>query len=172
MSGATPPMDRRARRRTARLGSFVFAGALAFGIAALPGTAGAKSEATVSVGNVKGVGKALVDANGHPIYSLVNNHQPVPCTGTCLDDFMPLTVAAGTQPTAGKGVKGLSVVAGGTQVMENNFPLFVFPGDKPHRAGGQGMTSSGGTWHVVQVTGASGAKKGGGGNAGTGGVSF
>src|SRR5262249_31922905 len=136
--------------------------------------AGAQSEPTASVGKVKGVGKALVDAENHPIYSLVNNHQPVACTGACLAEFVPLSVEAGAQPTAGKGVKGLGLVAGGTQVTENGFPLFVFPGDTPHRAKGEGMTSSGGTWHVVKVTGKSGGKKGGGGggNAGTGGVSF
>jgi predicted lipoprotein with Yx(FWY)xxD motif len=126
----------------------------------------------VSVGKVKGVGKVLVDANGRPLYSLVDNHKPVPCTGSCLDEFTPLTVAAGTQPTAGKGVKGLGVT-GGTQVTENDFPLFLFPGDAAaNEVNGQGMKSGGGTWHVVKVTGKSGGKKGGGGNAGTGGVSF
>jgi hypothetical protein len=50
----------------------------------------------------------------------------------------------GSQPTAGKGVKGLGVVAGGTQVTENDFPLFLFPGDQQaNDANGQGMKSSG-----------------------------
>src|SRR5262245_10143369 len=151
----------------------VCAGVLA--LAGLSATAGAQSEPTVSIGIVKGMGKVLVDADGHPLYSLVNKHQPVPCTGSCLDEFVPLTVAPGSQPTAGKGVKGLGVVAGSTQVTENGFPLFLFPGDQTsNEANGHGMKSSGGTWHVVKVTSSkSGGKKGGGGgNAGTGGVSF
>ena len=176
MSGATSPMSPRGavRWRPARLGAFVCAGALAFGLYGLSGNAGAQSEPTVSVAKVKGVGRALVDANDRPLYSLVNNHQPVACAGTCPSEFVPLTVAPGTQPTAGKGVKGLGVATGGTQVTENDFPLFLFPGDAPRQANGQGMTSAGGTWQVVKVTGKSGGKKGGGGggNAGTGGVSF
>src|SRR5262249_36020493 len=144
---------RAVRRRPARLGAFVCAGVLAFGIYGLSGSAGAQSELTVSVAKVKGVGKALVDANDRPLYSLVNNHQPVACAGTCPSEFVPLTVAPGTQPTAGKGVKGLGLVSGGTQVTENSFPLFVFSGDTALRAKAEGMKTSGGTWHVAQVTG-------------------
>jgi predicted lipoprotein with Yx(FWY)xxD motif len=151
----------------------VCVGALSLGFAGLSATAGAQSEPTVSIGKVKGVGKVLVDANGHPVYSLVNKHQPVLCTGACLNEFVPLTVAPGSQPTGGKGVKGLGVVAGGTQVTENGFPLFLFPGDQQAKdANGQGMKSSGGTWNVVKVTGSKSGGKKNGGNAGTGGVSF
>jgi len=151
----------------------VAAGVLTLGFAGLSTTAGAQSEPTVSIGTIKGVGKVLMDANGHPLYSLVKKHKAVPCTGTCLDEFTPLTVAPGSQPTAGKGVKGLGVVAGGTQVTENNFPLFLFPGDQAaNEANGHGMKSSGGTWQVVKVTSGKSGGKNGGGNAGTGGVSF
>ena len=144
---------------------------LALGTAGLSGTAAAKSQPTVSVGRVNGIGTVLVDSNNHTLYTLVNNHQSVECTGTCLTmGFVPLTVQPGSKPTAGKGVKGLGVVAGGTQVTENGFPLFLFSTDKPHQANGQGLTSSGATWHAptVKVP----KKKSGGSNAGTGGVSF
>ena len=138
----------------------------------MSGTAVAKSKPTVSIGSVKGIGPALVDSNKQTLYTLVNNHQSVACTGACLDmGFVPLTVAQGTKPRAGKGVKGLGLVAGGTQVTVNDFPLFLFTADKPHQAMGQGMTSSGGTWHTPTVT-VPKPKKGGNGNAGTGGVSF
>jgi len=124
----------------------------------------------VSVGTVKGIGTVLVDSKQHTLYTLVNNHQSVECTGTCLTmGFMPLTVTRGTKPTAGKGVSGLGVV-NGNQVAEHGFPLFLFSGDQPHHAKGQGLKSSGGTWHAPTVT--VKKKKGGGGNAGTGGVSF
>jgi predicted lipoprotein with Yx(FWY)xxD motif len=149
----------------------VFAGVFAVGVTGLSGTAVAKSQPTVSVGVVKGIGNVLVDAKSHTLYTMVNNHQSVECTGACLNmGFVPLTVAAGSKPTAGKGVKGLGLVPGGTQVTENGFPLFLFSSDKPHQALGQGMTTSGGTWHAptVKVP----KKKSGGSNAGTGGVSF
>ena len=144
---------------------------LALGTAGLSGTAAAKSQPTVSVGRVNGIGTVLVDSNNHTLYTLVNNHQSVECTGACLTmGFVPLNVQPGSKPTAGKGVKGLGVVAGGTQVTENGFPLFLFSADKPHQAKGQGLTSSGATWHAptVKVP----KKKSGGSNAGTGGVSF
>ena len=146
---------------------------LAFGIYGLSGTAEAKSQPTVSVGMVKGIGNVLVDSNKHTLYTHVNNHQSVECTGACLNmGFVPLTVEPGSKPTAGKGVKGLGVVPGGTQVTENGFPLYLFTADKPHQAMGQGSTSSGGTWHAPTVKVAQNKKKGGGSNAGTGGVSF
>jgi predicted lipoprotein with Yx(FWY)xxD motif len=167
---ATP---RATRGRPARLGAAVCAGVLAFGLYGLSGTAAAKSQPTVSIGKVKGLGKVLVDSKNHTLYSLVNNHQPVACTGACLDMFVPLTIKPGSKPKAGKGVSGLGVVAGGTQVTENNFPLFLFQGDKALRAKGEGLTSSGGTWQAAKVTGSSsGGKKSGGSSSGGGGVSF
>jgi predicted lipoprotein with Yx(FWY)xxD motif len=157
-----------------RLATAVCLGVLAFGIYGLPGAAGATAKPTVSLGTVKGIGKVLVDANQHTLYTLVNNHQAVACTGACLDmGFVPLTIKPGSKPSAGKGVSGLGVV-NGNQVTVNDFPLFVFSADKVHEANGQGMTSSGGTWHTPKVTGSSSGskKKGGGTNPGTGGVSF
>ena len=146
---------------------------LAFGIYGLSGTAEAKSQPTVSVGTVKGIGNVLVDSNKHTLYTHVNNHQSVECTGACLNmGFMPLTVEPGSKPTAGKGVKGLGVVPGGTQVTENGFPLFLFTDDAAHEANGQGMTSTGGTWHAPKVTASSSGGKKDDSNAGTGGVSF
>ena len=136
------------RGRWARLGAAIFAGVLAFGIHGMSGAAEAKSKPTVSIGNVKDR-KVLVDSKNRTLYTLVNNHQSVACTGACLEmGFVPLTIEPGSKPTAGKGVSGLGVVAGGTQVTENKFPLFLFSGDKAHQANGEGMTISGGTWRA------------------------
>ena len=171
MRRPTAPVPTRhvTRGRPARLAA-ACAVVLALGIAGLSATAAAKSQPTVSVGRVNGIGTVLVDSNNHTLYTLVNNHQSVECTGACLTmGFVPLTVQPGSKPTAGKGVKGLGVVAGGTQVTENGFPLFLFSADKPHQAKGQGLTSSGATWHAPTVK---VAKKKSGSNAGTGGVSF
>jgi predicted lipoprotein with Yx(FWY)xxD motif len=165
------PMPRATRGRPARLGAAVCAGVLAFGIYSLSGAAAAKSQPTVSIGKVKDLGNVLVDSKNHTLYTLVDNHQSVACTGACLEmGFVPLTVEPGSKPTAGKGVKGLGVVAGGTQVTENGFPLFLFSADKPHQAMGQGLTTSGGRWHAPTVKVAK--KKSDDSNAGTGGVSF
>jgi predicted lipoprotein with Yx(FWY)xxD motif len=160
--------------RSARLGAFVCAGVLAFGLLGVP-SASAAQKPTVSVGTVKGIGSVLVNSKKHTLYTLTNNHQNVACTGTCLDaGFVPLTIKAGTKPTAGKGVKGLGVTSDGTQVTDNGFPLFLFTGDtKAHVANGVGMASMGGTWNAPKVTGtSSGSTPKSGGNAGTGGVSF
>jgi len=158
--------------RALRLWALVAIGVLTFGMVAMSGTAVAKEQPTVSLGTVKGIGKVLVDADDHTLYTLVNNHANVDCTGSCLNmGFVPLTVSQGTKPTAGKGVKGIGLVAGGNQVTVNGFPLFVFSSDKPHQANGQGMTSAGATWHTPTVKAAK-SKPQGGSNAGTGGVSF
>lgn len=163
-------MSRRPLAALALSGLLALSGGLMYGMS---GTAAAKSQPTVSISTVKGLGKVLVDSKSRTLYSLVNNHRPVACTGACLDVWLPLTVKPGSKPTAGKGVSGLGVVKG-NQVAEHGFPLFLFSGDKVHEANGQGMTSSGGTWQAVKVTASSSGskKKGGGGNAGTGGVSF
>jgi predicted lipoprotein with Yx(FWY)xxD motif len=150
------------------------AGVLAFGLSGMPSASAARSKPTVSLGTVKGIGPVLVNSKNHTLYTLVNNHQNVACTGPCLGmGFVPLTIKAGTKPTAGKGVHGLGLTATGDQVTVNGFPLFLFTSDKPHQANGVGMTSSGGMWHTPQVTASSsGGTKKGGGSAGTGGVSF
>ena len=166
-------MPRPTQGRLARVGAVLCAGVLVLGIYGMSGTAVAKTKPTVSVGNVKGLGKVLVDSQNHTLYTFVNNHQSVACTGACLNSgFVPLTITPGSKPTAGKGVSGLGVVAGGTQVTENGFPLFLFSADEAHEANGQGVASTGGTWHAPKVTASSGGKKKGDSNAGTGGVSF
>jgi len=164
--------ERAVRRRPAQLAAAACAVVLAFTFFGLSDAAVAKSQPTVSVAKLKGVGNVLVDAKGHTLYTFVNGAQPADCSGACLNmGFAPYTIAAGTKPVAGKGVKGLGLVPGGTQVTENGFPLFVFSNDKPHQANGQGMMGTGGTWHVPTVAAAK-HKSTGGSNAGTGGVSF
>jgi len=174
---APTPTPHALRAGSARWVAAGCAGVLALGIYGLGDTASAKTKAkpTVSIAKVKGLGNVLVNSKHHTLYSLLNNGQPVPCTGACLQVWLPLTVKAGSTPKAGKGVTGLGVVAGGNQVTVNNFPLFMFSGDsKALQANGEGITSFGGTWHAPKVTTSSsgGSKSGGGSNAGTGGVSF
>jgi len=176
-SAPTPtPTPHASRAGSARWVAAVCAGVLVFGVYGLAGTAAAKSKPkpTVSIAKVKGLGNVLVNSKNHTLYSLLNNGQPVPCTDTCLQVWLPLTVKTGSTPKAGKGVTGLGVMSGSNQVTVNNFPLFTFSGDsKSLQANGEGITSFGGTWHAPKLTGSSsGSKSGGGSNAGTGGVSF
>jgi len=57
------------------------------------------------------------------------------CSGTCLVKWPPLTVPAGTTPTAGPGVTGkLGTITrtedGALQVTYNGLPLYFYQGDK------------------------------------------
>jgi len=133
----------------------VCAGVLALGIYGLGGTAVAsKAKPTVSTGKVSGVGTVLVDSKGKTLYTLTNGGQAVPCTGDCAAAWPPLLVAAGATPKAGKGVTGLGVVSGGRQVTQSSLPLYRYSGDsKAHQANGEGISSFGGTWHVVKTSG-------------------
>jgi predicted lipoprotein with Yx(FWY)xxD motif len=56
------------------------------------------------------------------------------CTGACLVKWPPLTVPAGSAPTAGAGVSGtLGTITGSDgsmQVTFNGLPLYFYQGDK------------------------------------------
>src|SRR3974377_2114883 len=62
---------------------------------------------TVQVGTNATLGSILVDAQGAALYTYSGDTSPTAtCTGSCAQSWPPLTVAAGTQPTAGSGVAG------------------------------------------------------------------
>jgi len=119
------------------------------------------SKPTVKIATVSGVGPILVASNGHSLYTLTNAGQPVACTGQCAAIWPPLT-AKGT-PKGAKGVTGLGTVSDGNQVTVKGVPVHMFAGDaKAGTASGEGITSFGGTWHVVKT-----AKSGSGGTTKT-----
>ncbi|HXY93551.1 MAG TPA: hypothetical protein VEP49_13810 [Acidimicrobiia bacterium] len=114
------------------------------------------SKPTVAIATVAGVGSVLVDAKGRTLYTLTNNGQAVPCTGSCAAIWPPLVVKAGSKPKGGKGVTGLGTTSSGHQVTHNSLPLHRFSGDsQAGQANGEGLNSFGGTWHVVKTTAAS-----------------
>jgi predicted lipoprotein with Yx(FWY)xxD motif len=100
-------------------------------------------------------GTIVVDSAGRTLYALTSGGKAVACTGGCLSAWPPLLLAAGaTTATPGMGVTGLgtTAAAGGTQVTENGLPLYHFSGDaNAGDTNGDGISSFGGTWHVVKA---------------------
>jgi predicted lipoprotein with Yx(FWY)xxD motif len=131
--------------------------AISLGVFAL-GTPAASAKTTkpvVKIANVSGVGTILVASDGHALYTLTNNGQPVACTGACAAIWPPLMVK-GTKAKGAKGVTGLAVASG--QVTHAGTPLYKFSGDSAAgSAAGEGLTSFGGTWHVVSTPSGSGS---------------
>ncbi len=102
------------------------------------------------------LGTILVDgASGKTVYTLTKNGAAVACTGSCLSVWPPVMLPAGSSTaTGGAGVSGLTVVSatGGQQVADKGLPLYTFSGDAAAGdAAGDGLSSFGGTWHVVTV---------------------
>jgi predicted lipoprotein with Yx(FWY)xxD motif len=122
------------------------------------GTAGAAANmgsTVVTAKNNAAFGTILADGAGMTLYTLMNNGQPVLCTGTCAAVWPPLTVPSlGTPVTGPAGVAGLGAMsnANGTAVTYHGAPLYRFAIDQsPTDANGDGIVSFGGTWHVVSL---------------------
>ena len=122
------------------------------------------AKAIVVSANVPKVGAVVVDDQGRTVYTLTDGAgKAVACTGPCLTAWPPVLVVAPATATGSGGVTGVSSVAGssGTQVTIKGLPVYTFSGDPgPGVANGEGLSSFGGTWHVVRVSG--GAASGGG----------
>jgi predicted lipoprotein with Yx(FWY)xxD motif len=107
------------------------------------------------------LGSLLVDGQGMTLYTLTNAGAQVPCTGQCASFWPPLLLPTGTVTAMGAtGVTGLGTAAasGGMQVTVNGAPVYRFSLDK--KAGdtnGEGISSFGGTWHVVMEAGTTAA---------------
>jgi predicted lipoprotein with Yx(FWY)xxD motif len=124
-------------------------------------TSGGSSAAVVMTASNAKLGAILVDSAGMTLYTLTNAGSPVACTGQCLTFWPPLLLGSGVTTASGAaGVSGLATMsaAGGTQVTDKGAPLYHFSGDKAAGdANGEGITSFGGTWHVVKAGAAAGA---------------
>lgn len=121
-----------------------------------PSTTAAPAAVVETTDNDK-LGTLLVDAEGKTLYTLTNSGTAVDCPEACAKFWPPLLLPAGTtSAVGGAGVTGLSTVAGsgGTQVTANGLPLYRFAADSaPGDANGEGISSFGGVWHVVKVSG-------------------
>jgi predicted lipoprotein with Yx(FWY)xxD motif len=125
------------------------------------GSGGAAKAVVFSADNTK-VGKIVVDDQGRTVYTLTDAAgKALPCQGSCLTAWPPVLLVAPETATGSGGVKNVSVVtvSEGKQVTVDGLPVYTFAGDAgPGNANGEGISSFGGIWHVVKVSGgASGA---------------
>jgi predicted lipoprotein with Yx(FWY)xxD motif len=125
---------------------------------------GASMAATMSAsGTVKSwhsakYGALLATAGGMTLYHYTDDRKgKIDCTGACASFWPPLTVKAGTKPTAGTGVNASKLSAvkrpdGRWQVTYNGLTLYRYKGDaKPGDAKGEGVE---GSWFAVSPKGA------------------
>ncbi|MHB9034286.1 MAG: hypothetical protein ACYC6L_14710 [Anaerolineae bacterium] len=116
----------------------------------------AASAATILAGNSSTYGAYLTDSKGMSVYLYTKDTSGVSnCTGNCATNWPPLTVPAGTQPTAGSGVTGtlgtITRADGTLQVTLNGAPLYYFVQDKAAgEMNGQGVN---GIWFLVSPSG-------------------
>jgi predicted lipoprotein with Yx(FWY)xxD motif len=119
----------------------------------------AAASATVSLAAISGIpGEVLVGSNLHTLYLFEADTNGTPtCTGACAAVWPP-DIVTGT-PSAGSGVNQalLGTVTrsdGTTQVTYNHHPLYYYAGDTgAGTANGQGSTSFGAAWFVVNASG-------------------
>jgi predicted lipoprotein with Yx(FWY)xxD motif len=125
------------------------------------GGAAKASDATVSLKEVAGHGKVLVDAKGRALYrSDQERNGMVLCTGACLSFWQPLKVS-GTPTGSSSAVGKLTTVKrpdGGRQVTDNGRLLYSFKLDSPGKISGDNFKDAFGgqkfTWHLVRPAGA------------------
>jgi predicted lipoprotein with Yx(FWY)xxD motif len=144
-------------RRTATAASAAVAGAT---IAVLAGVAFATSY-TVKLGTADVAGtfeSVAVNGHGVTIYRLSGEtpHHLLCTSSTCLRFWPPVKVGAHTKLTAAPGVPGrLGRLhrKGFYQLTVGGHPVYTFKldGGKRGVAGGEGIRSFGGTWHVLAV---------------------
>jgi predicted lipoprotein with Yx(FWY)xxD motif len=118
-----------------------------------PSSATAEGKPIVMTADSK-LGRLLVDSKGMTLYTLMNDGKPVACTGACLTIWPPLVLPAGVTSAVGSGVASLGTAntGDGKQVSYKGAPLHTFTADQgPGDTNGEGITSFGGTWHVVKL---------------------
>jgi predicted lipoprotein with Yx(FWY)xxD motif len=127
-----------------------------------PVSASSATAATISAKSVPGVGTVLVNGHGQTLYLLTSEQNgKITCTAAngCTQAWPETVLASGTTAKAGSGVQ-LSLLgtvkdaSGNLEVTYNHWPLYTFSGDSgPGVAHGQGLTSFGGTWYVLNAAG-------------------
>jgi predicted lipoprotein with Yx(FWY)xxD motif len=128
-------------------------------LAACGSTSGGRPDYSVTVGTVAGLGRVLVDGNGHTLYMYVPDHQGrSTCYGTCAEQWPPLLLPRGVRhPVAGPGLNAglLGTVPrkdGAIQVTYNGWPLYLYVVDV--QAGeATGQADDMGLWYVLSPNG-------------------
>ena len=117
---------------------------------------------TISVKSVPGVGPVLVNGQGQTLYLLTSEKSgKITCTDSngCTQVWPETAISRGMTATAGPGVRSsllgrVKDTSGRLAATYNHWPLYTFSGDAgPGVAHGQGLTSFGGTWYVLNAAG-------------------
>src|SRR3984893_8596379 len=171
------------RRRRGPLRSWLLAGGLALGTAATVAACGSSSSstaagspgsgapagtssaasATISAKSVPGVGTVLVNGQSQTLYMLTSETGgKITCTQAngCTQAWPETLLKNGaTAATVGSGAQSsllgtVKDASGNLEVTYNHWPLYTFSGDSGTGvAKGQGLTSFGGTWYVLNGSG-------------------
>jgi len=130
---------------------------------AAPASGGQPAGVTIKTASVSGYGTILVDGSGHTLYMLSSEQGgKITCTDAngCTKVWPDTELPAGvTSATAGPGIQAslLSTVkdaTGGLYVTYGGWPLYTFSHDSaPGQVNGEGITSFGGTWYVLDANG-------------------
>jgi len=94
----------------------------------------------------------LANLRGRTLYSLsAEKNGRFICTGSCLNSWRPLLVAANAKPTGPVKLGTIERPEGKTQVTYKGRPLYTFVGDsKAGDANGEGIKDVG-TWHAATL---------------------
>jgi predicted lipoprotein with Yx(FWY)xxD motif len=151
------------------------------------GVAGTKKSsatpsAMFSTAKLAGVGTVLVDGRGRTVYILTSGgHTNVPCTDSsgCTKLWPDLPLSSGTSKArAGMGVKasllGTKKLSDGeTYPTYNGWLMYEYAGDSASgQSNGEGITSFGGTWYVLNPGGQPVKSKSGGSSSSGGGGGY
>jgi predicted lipoprotein with Yx(FWY)xxD motif len=152
-------------KRSTRAFAVLVAAVAGAAMASLAGLADAQSPAAVATASNSTLGETIVvDSHGVTVYELrPETATHILCTKAngCFSVWRPLTAAsAKAKLRAGRGVPGKLGIAhhnGIFQITLAGHPLYHFAGDGSRKgaAGGQGIHSFGGTWHVIATSTAS-----------------
>jgi predicted lipoprotein with Yx(FWY)xxD motif len=124
---------------------------------AQPTTSSGKA-ATVGLASEGGLGKILVDSQGHTLYLFEKDTgTKSTCTGACAEQWPPLRASG--KPAVGSGLSASEVGTtprsdGAAEVTYNVHPLYLYAGDsKPGDTNGQGLNVFGGGWFALSASG-------------------
>jgi predicted lipoprotein with Yx(FWY)xxD motif len=128
-----------------------------------PAASSSAASATISTKSVHGVGTVLVNGQGRTLYMLTSEKSGKnTCTQAngCTQAWPETLLTSGvTTAKAGSGVQSsllgtVKDTSGNLEVTYNHWRLYTFAGDSgPGAAKGQGLTSFGGTWYVLNGSG-------------------
>ena len=115
----------------------------------------------VSTATLPKLGAALVNAEGHTLYTFVpDKHEKVTCVSACALVWPPLKLASGQKAVAAGETKASLLGSdpdpeGGSVVTYAGWPLYTYVADSSAgTADGQGVNANGGLWYVISPAGA------------------